>query len=92
MLVGHAVEDGTLHIRLLRDLDVAGRAAAALQVEMLLYAHRPRHVRLRLPTSAPSPASLSVIARARRLCEGLGIPLTVVGAAESAPPTRPAAA
>ncbi|GGS72939.1 hypothetical protein GCM10010222_12230 [Streptomyces tanashiensis] len=62
------------------------------QIETLLFTHRPRHVRIQLPTPDPSPASVSVLARARRLCEGLEIPLTVVGPAAARPPHRPAAA
>ncbi|WP_369383057.1 hypothetical protein [Streptomyces sp. cg36] len=38
---------------------------------MLLFAHRPRHVRIQPPATDLSPASLSVLARARRLCEHL---------------------
>ncbi|MFD7325656.1 hypothetical protein ACFV9D_32010 [Streptomyces sp. NPDC059875] len=90
MLIRHVVEDGVLHLAFLRDLDVPSRAAAALQIEGLLFTYRPRHVRVQLPSADPSPASLSALARARRLCEGLGIPLTVVGPALS--PTKPAAA
>ncbi|MEV5975137.1 hypothetical protein [Streptomyces sp. NPDC051921] len=87
MLVRHTVENGVLRVALLGDLDVSSRAAAALQIETLLHSHRPEQVRITLSTSDPSRASLSVLARARRLCEGLGIPLTVAG-----PASRPAAA
>ncbi|WP_318211582.1 hypothetical protein [Streptomyces sp. SJL17-1] len=92
MLISHVFEDRVLHVTLLRDLDVTGRAAAILHIEALLAAHASRHVRIQLPTSDPSPASLSVLARARRLCEGLGTPLTVVGPVRIAPRPRPAAA
>ncbi|MER7521088.1 hypothetical protein ABZ135_21340 [Streptomyces sp. NPDC006339] len=93
MLISHAFEDGVLHLSLLRDLDVTSRAAAFLETEALLYAHRPRHVRIQLPTSDPSPASLSTLSRARRICETLGIPLTVVGPLTTAHrPPRPTAA
>ncbi|MEU3749023.1 MULTISPECIES: hypothetical protein [Streptomyces] len=92
MLMRHAIEDGVLHLALLHDLDVPSRAAAALQVEALLFTHRPRHVRIQLSAPDPSPASLSVLTRARRLCEGLGIPLTVVGPATPRPPHTPATA
>ncbi|MFI0926918.1 hypothetical protein ACH4TP_23740 [Streptomyces sp. NPDC021012] len=92
MLMRHAVEEDVLHLALPHDLDVPSRAAAASQVETLLFTHRPRHVRIQLSTPDPSPASLSVPARARRLCEGLKIPLTVVGPATPRPPLSPAAA
>ncbi|MFI6416166.1 hypothetical protein ACIBG6_01840 [Streptomyces sp. NPDC050842] len=80
MLIGHNVEDGVLHLAILRDLDISSRAAATLEIEMALFAHRPYgRVRVQLPTADPSPASLSVLARARRLCGRRGIPLVVVG-------------
>ncbi|MGW5424812.1 hypothetical protein [Streptomyces sp. NPDC003943] len=79
MLIHHAFEDGVLHVSLLRDLDVTSRAAAFLETEALVHSHRPRLVRVQLPTADPSPASLSALCRTRRLCENLRIPLTVVG-------------
>ncbi|MCX5395265.1 hypothetical protein ABZY68_08225 [Streptomyces sp. NPDC006482] len=83
MLIGHNVEDGVLHLEILRDLDISSRAAATLEIEMLLFTHRPySRVRVQLPTCDPSPASLSVLARARRLCGRRGIPLAVVGPPE----------
>ncbi|WP_370416304.1 hypothetical protein [Streptomyces fradiae] len=93
MLISHAFEDGVLHLSFLRDLDVTSRAAAFLETEALLLSHRPRLVRVQLPTADPSPASLSALSRARRLCEHLGIPLTVVGPVRVAPaPPHPTAA
>ncbi|MFI8966446.1 hypothetical protein ACIGO8_30530 [Streptomyces sp. NPDC053493] len=94
MLISHAMEDGVLHVALLRDLDVSSRAAAFLETEALLLAHRPRLVRIQIPTADPSPASLSALTRARRLCEALGIPLTVVGPVRTAAdrPPHPTAA
>lgn len=91
MLIRHTTSEGVLHLTLVRDLDVTSRAAAALHIEMLVFGHRPRHVRVQLPSAEPSAASLSVLARARRLCESLGVPLTVVGPS-TAPPPKPAAA
>lgn len=92
MAIRSEVHDGVLHLALPGDLDVPRRAAIALQLESLLFTHRPAHVRIQLSRTEPSPASLSVLARARRLCEGLGIRLTVVGPAASHPPVKPAAA
>ncbi len=86
----HTVEDGVLHVTLPCDLDVTARAAATLEAQAPLYAHRPRLVRVQLDGPDPSPASLSTLARARRACEHLGIPLTVVGPA-AADPGAPAA-
>lgn len=92
MAIPHEVHEGVLHLALPGDLDVPRRAAAALHLEMLLFTHRPTLVRVQLSSAEPSAASLSVLARARHLCEGLGIRLSVVGPAAAHPPTRPAAA
>ncbi|MEU7297049.1 hypothetical protein AB0A76_28245 [Streptomyces exfoliatus] len=70
----HTVEDRVLHVTLPCDLDVTTRAAATLEARALIYAHRPRLVRVQLDGPDPSPASLSTLARARRTCERLGIP------------------
>ncbi|BAU83801.1 hypothetical protein SLA_2884 [Streptomyces laurentii] len=79
MLIRHSFEDGVLHVSLPHDLDVTGRPVAALETELLVHVHRPRRVRVQLPTFDPSPAGLGALSRIRRLCEALGIPLTVVG-------------
>ncbi|MEK9524213.1 hypothetical protein ACIOMM_34240 [Streptomyces sp. NPDC087908] len=81
MFISHESENGVLRVVLLRDLDVSTRAAAAVQVEGLLSAHQPRQVRWQWPTASPSSASLSILARARRLCDDLGISLTIADAA-----------
>ncbi|MFJ3581764.1 hypothetical protein ACIPPS_05950 [Streptomyces sp. NPDC090127] len=91
MLIRHAVRDGVLHLEILRNLDISSRAAATLEIEMLLFAHRPyTRVRVQLPTAEPSPACLSVLARARRLCEREAIPLAVLGPATPSAQTWPA--
>lgn len=67
MLISHAFVHGVLHMALPSDLDVTDRAAAVLETEALVHAHRPRLVQMRLAGPDPS-ASLSALARARRLC------------------------
>ncbi|MFE5513262.1 MULTISPECIES: hypothetical protein [unclassified Streptomyces] len=79
MLLSHAFEDGVLHLRLLRELDVTSRAAAALEIEAVVSAYRPDRVLLEFPSPCPSPASFSALARARRMCASLGIVLVVSG-------------
>ncbi|MFC8794584.1 hypothetical protein [Streptomyces cinereoruber] len=92
MIIRHSVEGCVLHLSFPHDLGVADRAAAALQIEALLLERRPQRVQVQLPVVDPSPASLSVIARTRRLCEYLDAPLTVAGPASVASPVTPAAA
>ncbi|MFI8325007.1 hypothetical protein [Streptomyces sp. NPDC085529] len=79
MLIGHAFEEGVLHLSLPGDLAHTSRSAADLEAQALAHAHRPRHVRVQLSTADPTPASLSVLSRVRRFCENVRIPLTVVG-------------
>lgn len=79
MPVEHSFEGRVLILGLPADLDVAGRGAAVQQAQRLLLAHRPLGVRLHLPAGPASDAALSVLARLRRLCDGLSIPLTVTG-------------
>ncbi|MFJ3914278.1 hypothetical protein [Streptomyces vinaceus] len=61
------------------DLDITNRAAAALQIEALVAAHRPDQVFLELPTEEPSPATLGALARAQRMCRSLNVTFTVAG-------------
>ncbi|MFF0276916.1 hypothetical protein [Streptomyces sp. NPDC004330] len=77
MPVQHNVQGRILALRLPIDLDVGGRAAAARHAQRLLLSHRPLGVRLHLPVGPAGVAALSVLARVRRLCEGVGIPLAI---------------
>ncbi|MGW7427970.1 hypothetical protein ACWGIN_00305 [Streptomyces sp. NPDC054861] len=83
MLVSHLIDDGTLHVKVQQDLNVTNRAAAALQVEALVSAHRPGLVVFELPSATPSPATLSAVARARRMCQSIGVPFSLTGPATS---------
>ncbi|MFF2307305.1 hypothetical protein ACFVVP_32965 [Streptomyces sp. NPDC058128] len=74
------------------DLDVHGRATAALRLQTLILTYRPRLVRLHMPMGPPTAPSLSVLARLLKLCDGLGILLSLTTrplAALSASPSRP---
>ncbi|MFF0561763.1 hypothetical protein, partial [Streptomyces sp. NPDC004266] len=77
MSVEHADEGRIPALYVPADLDVASRAAAALRVQRLVLAYRPRGVRLHMAPGPAGSASLSVLARLRRLREGPGIPLTL---------------
>lgn len=79
MVISHTLRDGVLRVTLLRDLDVTTRAAAALEIEALVASNRPGQVLVELPTPTPSPATLSALARAHRMCESMGIPLSATG-------------
>lgn len=80
MLITHTLDRGTLGVKIHHDLDITNRAAAALQIEALVAAHRPDRVLLELPTDEPSPATLSAMARAHRMCRSLNVAFTVTGA------------
>ncbi|MER7949656.1 hypothetical protein ABTY59_19925 [Streptomyces sp. NPDC096079] len=68
----------TLH----HDLAVTNRGAAALRIQALVQEHRPARVVIAVPAADPSPATLSALARAHRMCAGLGVPLTLSGASD----------
>ncbi|MFD4317043.1 hypothetical protein [Streptomyces sp. NPDC058548] len=80
MLISHVVRHHALHVTLHRDLDVTNRAAAALQIQALVQMIRPTRVTVAVPTADPTPATLSALARAHRMCASLDIPLTLSGA------------
>ncbi|MEU6879478.1 hypothetical protein [Streptomyces sp. NPDC046712] len=84
MLMSHAMDHAVLRVTLHRELEVTNRAAVALQIQALVHAHRPAEVIVELPTADPSPATLSAIARTRRMCQSIGVPLTLTGAAARA--------
>ncbi|GAB2909263.1 hypothetical protein [Streptomyces heilongjiangensis] len=80
MLITHSVDGDMLHVTLHRHLDIAVRAAATQEIEALVLAHRPCRVTLRVPAGEPTPATLSTVLRAHRMCGNLGIPLVLAGA------------
>ncbi|MFI6150830.1 hypothetical protein [Streptomyces sp. NPDC051109] len=80
MLITHTLDRGTLRVKIQHELDITNRAAVALQIEALVAAHRPDHVLLELPTAQPSPATLSAMARAQRMCRSLNVAFAVTGA------------
>ncbi|MFB7511947.1 MULTISPECIES: hypothetical protein [unclassified Streptomyces] len=80
MFISHIVRHEVLHVTLHRDLDVTNRAAAALQIQALVQDHRPTRVVIAVPAADPTPATLSALARAHRMCASLGIPLALTGA------------
>lgn len=85
MVISHHITDGTLHVRILHELNVTDRAAAALQIESLVHTHRPEQVTVELPSRSPSPMTFSALARAQRMCQSLGIPLTATGPGDRTP-------
>lgn len=82
-----AFVDGTLALSLAADLAVPDRAAAARGLQALVLAHRPQRVRVHVTRGPPTSAALSVLARLRRLCETLSIPLSLDA---GPPPETPA--
>lgn len=80
MLITHTLGRGTLRVKIHHDLDITNRAAAALQIEALVAAHRPDRVVLELPADGPSPATLSAMARAQRMCRSMDVAFAVTGA------------
>lgn len=77
MPVKHAADGRILALSLPSGLDIAHRAAAALELQTLVVVYRPLGVRLHVPRGPASRASLSVLAGVRQLCEALGISLVL---------------
>ncbi|MEV4192434.1 hypothetical protein [Streptomyces toxytricini] len=86
VVITHHLAEGALHVQVPQELDVGNRAAAALEIEALVHAHRPGRVVVRLPSRHPSPMTFSALARVHRMCRSLGIPLTTTGPDGEAPP------
>ncbi|MER5960160.1 hypothetical protein [Streptomyces longhuiensis] len=84
MLISHSVDGDTLRLTVHHSIDVNTRAAAAVELEALVHTHRPRRVSVQVPAGEPTPATLSVIVRAHRMCKGLDIPLSLTGATTAA--------
>lgn len=84
MPISHRVDGDTLHVTLHHSLDVRTRAAAAAEIEDLVHTHQPRTVTVQVPASEPTPATLSVVVRAQRMCQSLDIPLSLTGATTQA--------
>ncbi|AZM87153.1 MULTISPECIES: hypothetical protein [Streptomyces] len=80
MLITHALDRGTLTVKVLHGLDITNRAAVAFQIEALVTTHHPEQVVLELPAGEPGPATLSAMARTQRMCRSLDIAFTVTGA------------
>ncbi|MEF2528887.1 MULTISPECIES: hypothetical protein [Streptomyces] len=86
MVITHQLAEGVLYVRIPRELDVGNRAAAALEIEALVHAHRPGRVEVRLPSHHPSPMTFGALARVHRMCQSLGVPLATTGPDGEAPP------
>ncbi|MFJ3987740.1 hypothetical protein ACIPWY_03605 [Streptomyces sp. NPDC090032] len=84
MLISYSVDGDALHMRLHDNVDVNSRAAAAVEIEALVHTHRPRRVTVQVTEGEPTPATLSVVVRAHRMCKSLDIPLSLTGATTAA--------
>ncbi|MEV6329256.1 hypothetical protein [Streptomyces sp. NPDC051909] len=85
MLISHAMDGDTLCMTMHDQLDVTSRAAASLEIEAAVHTHRPGRMTVRVPAGEPTPATLSAVVRAHRMCAALGIPLSLTGATDVAP-------
>ncbi|MFJ7586786.1 STAS domain-containing protein [Streptomyces sp. NPDC097617] len=78
MLPVKVTDRGVLIIRLQSDLDIDRRATTACAIDRLLAAHRSSPVVLELTDAALSPAAVSTVARAVRICRDAGTTAAVV--------------
>ncbi|MFB6822814.1 hypothetical protein ACFCXA_14610 [Streptomyces virginiae] len=78
MLPIKVTDDGVLIVRLQADLDIGRRAATTSTIDGLLTAHRSTPVVLELSDAALSPAAMSIVVRADRMCREAGTAAAVV--------------
>ncbi|MGW7456328.1 hypothetical protein [Streptomyces sp. NPDC054797] len=82
-MLTHAFDQGVLVISFHGEIGIGDRAAVALETEHLVQTRRPHCVVVELADSA-SPAEVSLVLRAHRLCGQWGVPLAVVTSAPEA--------
>ncbi|WP_328964912.1 hypothetical protein [Streptomyces virginiae] len=78
MLPIKVTDSGVLIVRLQADLDIGRRAATTSTIDGLLSAHRSTPVVLELSDAALSPAAVSIVVRADRMCREAGTAAAVV--------------
>ncbi|MFE5810549.1 STAS domain-containing protein [Streptomyces sp. NBC_01232] len=84
MLPVKVTDRGVLIIRLQADLDIGRRATTACAIDRVLAAHRSSPVVLELTDAALSPAGVSTVVRALRMCRDAGTASAVVTASADA--------
>ncbi|MGW7333785.1 hypothetical protein ACWGIU_35330 [Streptomyces sp. NPDC054840] len=84
MLPIKVTDSGVLIIRLQADLDIGRRAATTWTIDHLLTAHRTRPVVLELSDAVLSPAAVSIVVRADRMCRDAGTAAAVVASSAEA--------
>ncbi|MCY0947056.1 hypothetical protein [Streptomyces antarcticus] len=83
-MLTHAIDQGVLVISFHGEIGISDRAAVALETERLVRTCSPHCVVVELAESAVSPAGVSLVLRAHRLCGQWGMPLAVVTSAPEA--------
>ncbi|MGW6575001.1 STAS domain-containing protein [Streptomyces sp. NPDC054945] len=78
MLPIKVTDSGVLIVRLQADLDIGRRAATTSTIDGLLTAHRSTPVVLELSDAVLSPAAVSIVVRADRMCREAGTAAAVV--------------
>ncbi|MFG2989457.1 STAS domain-containing protein [Streptomyces sp. NPDC048257] len=84
MLPIKVTHSGVLIIRLQADLDIGSRAATSWAIDGLLAAHRSSPVVLELSGAVLSPAAVSTVVRAIRVCRDAGTAAAVVASGAEA--------
>ncbi len=85
-MLSHSLEQGVLVITVHEDPGIDGRATLLTEISGLLHAHKPAPIVIVLDESAAGDAAVSVVLRVHRLCNHLGLLMSVV--THSAPARR----
>ncbi|MET8454655.1 hypothetical protein [Streptomyces sp. NPDC005209] len=86
MMIRHSVEHGVLVITVHDDPGIGGRATLLTQISDLVLGHQPASLVIILNEPAATDAAVNVVLRAHRLCNRLGLVMSVT--THSAPVRR----
>lgn len=85
-MVSHAFEEGVLVVTLHSATDVGRRSALSQEISDLVHAYRPSPVVVVLEEPATGGVTVSAVLKAHRMCNDLGVLMSV--ATHSAPARR----
>ncbi|MFJ8076457.1 hypothetical protein ACIQ7Q_21535 [Streptomyces sp. NPDC096176] len=85
-MLSHVIQHGVLVITVHTDPGIGQRAALSKEISDLVHLHRPAPVVIVLEEQAAGSAAVSAVLRAHRMCNHLGVLMSV--ATHSAPARR----
>ncbi|WP_435272598.1 hypothetical protein [Streptomyces parvulus] len=77
-MLSHSLDHAVLALTVHRSPGIAGRAELVSRIEGLIHGYKPGLVVITLEEAANENAAVSVVLRAHRICNDLGIPMSAV--------------